>query len=85
MLPRFRHPWKKEAWKQFLETISFAKEEYHKDDFKRKFQYDGELPLILIDNNSSTQVLLSAAELNKVKSMEQLISMTKQQLEKYQQ
>lgn len=75
---------KKEEWKKFLETIPLQKEEHHKDDFRRKFEYQGNLPLILIANNLRTEVLLSAAELNTVKSLEQLIILTKQKLKKYQ-
>lgn len=76
---------KKEAWKNFLGTIPLQKVEFHKDDFRRKFEYPENLPLILIANNSRTEVLLSAAELNTAKSLEDLITLTKQKLEKYQQ
>ena len=74
---------KKEGWTNFLNTIPFQKVEFHKDDFNRQFQYDDELPLILIADDKTTAVLVTAAELNTAKSLEELISIVKAQLAKY--
>ncbi len=72
---------KKDQWINFLETIALQKEEFHKDDFSRHFQYNSQLPVILISGNEKTTVLVPASRINQAKSLDELITITKKSLQ----
>ncbi len=74
---------KKNGWKNYLSTIALKQEELHKDDFRRKYNYKGELPLILISNNTSTIELVPASLINTATSLDELISLIRHQLAPY--
>lgn len=71
----------KDAWKQFLDSLPYKRIELHKDRFKRNYQpEDMPLPAILLSDSSKTEVLLSAAELNTLNTLEELIETTRDKL-----
>jgi len=70
----------KKEWKDFLATLPVEKSFYHKDDFKRRFDYAGGYPVILFSNEQATGIFISAAELNSLQSLQQLISLVRQKM-----
>jgi hypothetical protein len=63
----------KEEWKEFIDSLPYKKVEIHKDQFKKTYQpEDLPLPVILISDGNSTDLLVSAAEINKCKTLQQL-------------
>lgn len=71
----------KEEWKQFLDSLPFKKTELHKDEFKKKYQpEDLPLPAIMIGDRSSTELLVSAEEINRCKTLQQLKELVRTKL-----
>ncbi|MEO6582722.1 MAG: hypothetical protein ABIO05_00265 [Ferruginibacter sp.] len=71
----------KDAWKNFLNGLPYERVELHKDQFKRNYQPENmPLPVILLSDDSKTGVLLSAAELNTLSKLEELIDATRGKL-----
>ncbi len=72
----------KEEWKQFLDSLPFKKTELHKDNFQRRFEPENlQLPVVLLSDGKQVQILLSAAELNQYKSLEELVAAIKEKVE----
>lgn len=72
----------KEEWRQFIDGLPLQRTELHKDNFQRMYKpEDMKLPVILISNGKDVQVLISAAELNQHKSLQELIAATKIKLQ----
>ncbi len=72
----------KPAWRNFLDSTSLEIQELHKDEFKREYAPpDLPLPAILISDDSATEVLLSAAEVNRMNSLTELIQAVKAKLQ----
>ncbi len=72
----------KEEWKQFLDGLPLKKTELHKDNFQRKYEPKNlQLPLILLSDGKQVQILLSGAELNQYKSLEELVVAIKEKVE----
>lgn len=72
----------KDEWKHFLDSLSYQKIELHKDQFKRNYQPgDMPLPAILLNDESKTEVLLSAAEINKFQTLTELINAVRVKLQ----
>jgi len=68
----------KPGWKSFLDSLPFEKVALHKENFMKQYEPENlELPVILLSNANSTQVLVSAAELNKATSLENLLAIVK--------
>ncbi|MEL6578274.1 MAG: GTPase [Cyanobacteria bacterium J06621_12] len=68
-----------QQWKQFRETSSTEMEFLHKDEFEQKYKkYSGQFkyPVILQEDNN-LRVVISHAELNKIKTLEELIEQVK--------
>ncbi len=64
----------KDEWKRFLDSLNYQKTELHKDQFKRNYQpADLPLPAILLSTENKTEVLLSAAEINRFHTLTELI------------
>ncbi len=64
----------KDEWKHFLDSVSYKKTELHKNQFKRNYKpEDLPLPAILISDGNKTELLLSAAEINKLHTLAELI------------
>ncbi len=71
----------KEEWKQFLDSLPFKKTELHKDNFQRRFEPENlQLPVVLLSDGKQVQILLSAAELNQHKSLEELVAAIKEKV-----
>ncbi len=71
----------KPQWKSFLDSLPFEKTALHKENFKKNYEpATVELPVILLSNAKGTQVLVSAAELNKATSLESLIAIVRSKL-----
>lgn len=63
----------KKEWRNFLDSLPYTKEELHKDDFKRNYKPNiVALPAILIYDGVSTQLLMSANEINSCSTLQQL-------------
>jgi len=68
----------KPGWKSFLYSLPFGKSALHKENFIKQYEPATlELPVILLSNANSTQVLVSATELNKATSLESLVAIVK--------
>jgi len=53
----------------------------HKDEFKRNYQpEDLPLPAIMVSDGTSTQLLVSAEEINKCKTLQQLKDLVRTKL-----
>ncbi len=71
----------KPQWKEFLESLPYKKTELHKDEFKRKYQPESlPLPVILIGNGTTVEILVSAEEINQRKTLQQLKELVHQKL-----
>lgn len=71
----------KPEWRQFLDSLPLKITELHKDNFKRRYSPENmELPVIMVSDNTQVQVLVSAAEMNKIKSLPPLKELVKAKL-----
>lgn len=72
----------KPEWQQFLDGLPLQIQELHKDNFQRRFSPENlRLPVILVGDNSRVQVLVSADELNEIKSLPELKELVKTKLQ----
>ena len=63
----------KDEWKHFLDSLNYKVIQLHKDEFRRNYlPADLPLPAILLSDGTYTELLVSAAEINKCKSLWQL-------------
>lgn len=73
----------KKQWKQYLVSLPFKKTELHKDNFQRLYEPENlQLPVIMTSNGKYVQLLLSAAELNQYKSLDELKRAVEQKLQR---
>jgi hypothetical protein len=71
----------KELWRRFIASLPLKKAALHKDEFKRRYAAENlQLPVLLIRNRAYVQLLVSAAELNQIRSLLQLMEMVKKKL-----
>ena len=71
----------KEEWKQFLASLPLKKTELHKDNFQRKYEPENlQLPVVLLSDGKEVEILLTAAELNQHKSLEELVAAIKEKV-----
>ncbi len=72
----------KAEWKEFLESLPYKKTELHKDDFKRRYLPESlPLPVILISNGTTVEILVSAEEINQRKTLQQLKELVQSKIE----
>jgi hypothetical protein len=72
----------KPEWKEFLESLPYKKTELHKDDFKRSYLPESlPLPVILISNGTTVQILVSVEEINQCKTLQQLKELVQSKIE----
>jgi len=72
----------KPEWKEFLESLPYKKTELHKDEFKRKYQPENlPLPVILISNGTSVEILVSAEEINQRNTLQQIKELVRSKIE----
>ncbi len=63
----------KEEWKHFLDSLPYKRKELHKDEFKRNYQpRDLPLPAILLSDGKRVELLVSAQQINKQKSLQHI-------------
>lgn len=63
----------KEEWKHFLDSLSYKRKELHKDEFKRNYQpRDLPLPAILLSDGKRVELLISAQQISKQKSLQHI-------------
>ena len=60
-------------WKKFREESNTEMEFLHRDEFEQKYARKFEYPVILKENNDLS-VMISQAELNEIKTLDELIS-----------
>ncbi len=71
----------KEKWTHFLNSLPYKKSAFHKDEFLKKFvPKKMPLPAILIQSNSTTELLVSAKEINSCRNLDELILKIKEHL-----
>lgn len=71
----------KKDWKNFLDSLPYHKIYLHKDEVRKKYEPpDFSLPAILLSDSMHTKLLLSAAEINSVHSLDSLIVLLKNKL-----
>jgi len=68
----------KKEWKDFLATLPVEQTFYHKDVFKRKYDYTGDFPVVLFNDKQTTGIFISKAELDRLQSLQQLIYLVNQ-------
>jgi len=72
----------KKEWRLFLDSLPYKKTELHKDNFQRRFEPGNlQLPVVLLSDGKQVQILLSEAELNQYKSLEELVAAIKEKVE----
>jgi len=63
----------KEEWKHFLDSLPYKRKELHKDEFKRNYQpRDLPLPAILLSDGKRVELLISAQQISKQKSLQHI-------------
>lgn len=68
-------------WKSFIESLPYKQLELHKEDFRRKYlPSETALPNIMLSKNGKVQMLVTAAEINACKSLEEMIQKVKSKL-----
>lgn len=66
----------KDEWKAYLDGLAYQKTFLHKDAFKRSYlPKDLPLPCVLASDGDNVWQLLSAAEINTAKSLQDIISL----------
>lgn len=71
----------KPKWTRFLDSLPYKKEAYHKENFKKNFLPQKlRLPAILLQNDTKTELLLSASEINSCRNLDQLINKVREKL-----
>lgn len=71
----------KKEWREYLESLPYKKLEYHKEQFRKNFLPENlPLPAILLQSETTTELLVSAEEINSCSSLEQLINKVKDKL-----
>jgi len=73
---------KKEEWGDYLATLPIEKVFLHKDEFRRAYSKEmrTELPAIFVEDKGVLSVFMTAQEMNKVHSIDELISTINQKL-----
>ena len=72
----------KKEWRLFIDSLPYKKTELHKANFQRRFEPENlQLPVVLLSDGKQVQILLSAAELNQYKSLEELVAAIKEKVE----
>jgi len=61
-------------WKQFRLASSMDLEFLHRDEFQQQYNRTFEYPVILQENNNELDIAISNIELNKIKTLDELIS-----------
>jgi hypothetical protein len=69
----YGHLGEKKEWRNLLSTLNCKTDFLHKDEFYNQYPNEKfDLPCVLINENGSLSVLLSADELNAMKSLDEL-------------
>lgn len=64
-------------WKQFRENSDAEMEFLHRDEFEQKYKHKFEYPIVLKQDNNLS-IAVSHTELNKIKTLDELIDRVKQ-------
>lgn len=66
---------KKKEWKEFLESIDMEKKFHLKDTFQKKYPaVEADFPAVFImDDNNEPEILVTADELNRAETLEEMI------------
>lgn len=68
-------------WKNFIDSLPYKQLELHKEDFRRKYlPNETALPNIMLSKNGRVQMLVTAAEINACRSLEEMILKVKSNL-----
>lgn len=71
----------KEDWRQYLDSLPLKQTFLHKDSYQREYREDElPLPVVLASDGSRTWVLISAEEMNRVKSLQGLKDLVDQRI-----
>jgi len=70
----------KEAWKEYLASLPYRIRTFHKDAFRRKYDFDGPFPAVFLGSDSTVTLLVSAAEINTANSLKDLTALMKRAL-----
>ncbi len=69
-------------WKKFIKGLLFPYEFLHKDEFEKKYKINEPLPAIFLVQGKSLITFMSAKEINACKTIEELISLVNNKIEK---
>ena len=61
-------------WKQFRSTSSTDMEFLHRDEFQQQYDRAFEYPVVLKKDNNELEIAISHTELNKIKTLDELIA-----------
>jgi hypothetical protein len=68
-------------WKKFIQNLKLPVEFLHKDEFKKKFDYKNpKFPAVFLKNEHKIKQLISAAEINKSKSVDDLVKLVEDKI-----
>lgn len=65
----------KSEWKKAIEKTGLKTVFLHKDEFKDRYAVSYELPVILIKEGNSINVILNAQEINQTRNLNELIKL----------
>lgn len=73
-----------EGWKKFIHSLPHEAIFFHRDEFHKKFpsQKNTPLPAVFKEESSGLSLIIPSAEINKAKSVEDLISIVKDAVSK---
>src|SRR3989344_6096436 len=73
---------KKEEWSDYLSTVPMEKVFLHKDEFRHAYpkEMHTELPAIFVEDKGVLSVFMTVQEMNKVRSIDELIGAINQKL-----
>ncbi len=64
-------------WKQFRESSNIEMEFLHRDEFEQEYTRQFKYPVILKQEDNDLKVAIAQAELNQIKTLDELISRVK--------
>ena len=62
----------KKEWKEFLDTIDIPLEFLHRDELKKKYGTEVELPAIFLKSGKDLNLIIDAGSINKCKDINEL-------------
>lgn len=69
-------------WKHFIDNIVYPTKFIHRDTFYEKYNRDEDLPAVFLKKNHTLSLLISREEINSCDTLEDLVSLVSQKINK---